>query len=344
VALQLKSDQGATLRAIGQYQGKQELFAHQTPEILDSLRQIAMVESTVSSNRIEGVTAPRERIEGLVLHNTAPQDRSEQEIAGYRDALALIHESAQHMEFSTNIIRQLHSTVFRYVPIAAGDWKAVNNEIVERNLDGSIERIRFTPTTAGETPEAMESLCNRYNEAVNVHQEEPLVMIPLAVLDFLCIHPFLDGNGRVARLLTLLLLYHFNYQVGRYISLERIFEESKETYYETLQASSRRWHDGQHDVAPWMNYFWGVLLRGYREFEERVGAIRTTRGSKTEQVRNAVGRRLGPFAISDIEGDCPGVSRDMIRVVLNQMREEGAIGLEGRGRAAKWKERTANGR
>lgn len=158
----------------------------------------------------------------------------------------------------------------------------------------------------------------------------------LLSLTFCAFNPFRDGNGRVARLLTLLLLYHFDYQVGRYISLERIFEESKETYYETLEKSSQSWHQGKHDAYPWMNYFWGVLIRAYQEFEDRVGTVRAGKGSKTAQVRMAVNRRIGPFAISDIESDCPWVSRDMIRLVLRQLRDEGVIISQGKGRGAKW--------
>ena len=165
------------------------------------------------------------------------------------------------------------------------------------------------------------------------------MLLPLAVLDFLCIHPFTDGNGRVARLLSLLLLYHFDYRVGRYISLERIVEESRDTYYESLERSSRGWHEDAHDVHPWLGYFWGVLLRAYGEFEQRV---ETLQGSKTDQVRAAVLRRLGPFGISDIEHDCPGVSRDMVRHVLRQMRTDGLVQVEGRGRGAKWRAVEAN--
>ncbi len=156
------------------------------------------------------------------------------------------------------------------------------------------------------------------------------------ILDFLCIHPFSDGNGRVSRLLTLMLLYHFGHDVGRYISLERIFEESKESYYENLTTSSQGWHDAKHNVHPWLNYFWGVLLRAYREFEERVGTLSSGKGSKTEQIRAAVKRKMIPFAISDLETDCPAVSRDMIRLVLRQMRSEGLLGSKGRGPASRW--------
>jgi Fic family protein len=184
----------------------------------------------------------------------------------------------------------------------------------------------------------MQGLTEGYRLAL-ADNREPLILVPLAVLDFLCIHPFSDGNGRVARLLTLQLLYHFDYEVGRYISLERIIEESKETYYEALEASSQGWSEGCHDVFPWMRYLWGVLLRAYREFEERVGTIRSGRGSKTDRVVEAVARRIGPFSISDIEADCPGVTRDWIRVVLRRLRDDGTIVPRGKGRGARWVKR-----
>ena len=326
--------QMATLQKLGEHKGKQDLFTEQTPEVLESMKQVALIESSESSNRLEGISAPRERIKAMVLRDATPHDRSEQEIAGYRDALAMIHESAEHMAFTENIILQLHTIIYRYHASEGGKWKATNNEIVEKNPDGSIGRVRFVPVSAVETPASMAALSEGYRKAVE--QYEPLIVIPLAVLDFLCIHPFRDGNGRMARLITLLLLYHFGYRVGRYISLERIFEESKETYYETLETSSQNWHEGKHDVMPWLNYFWGTLLRAYDEFADRVGSIQTGRGSKTELVRQAVMRRIKPFSISDIEGDCPGVSRDMVRLVLRQMRDEGLIGSTGKGRGAKW--------
>ncbi|EKD28822.1 MAG: hypothetical protein ACD_79C00193G0005 [uncultured bacterium] len=326
----------SNLKVIGEFKGKQALFFKQTPEILNTLKQVAIIESSESSNRLEGITAPHKRIEGLILNSIEPENRSEQEIAGYRDALNLIHESAPYMVFSENVILQIHSLIYRYMSGNGGIWKITENEIVEKNPDGSIKRIRFKPVSALNTPLAMQDLVQGYDLAVNKNNKEPLVIIPLAILDFLCIHPFLDGNGRVARLLTLMLLYHFDYQVGRYISLERIFEESKETYYESLEKSSKGWHDGKHDPFPWLNYFWGVLIRAYREFEERVGKIRKGKGSKTEQIQNAVQRKMKPFSISDIERDCSGISRDMVRLVLRQMRDEGIIVCHGKGRNAKW--------
>jgi Fic family protein len=326
----------AAIHRLGEARGRQALFSKQAREELESLRTAAVVESSESSNRIEGVTAPAERIEALVLHRSAPKNRSEQEIAGYRDALQLIHESHDHMDLTPNVILQLHGTMFRYLPGEGGKWKAADNEIVERTVDGKVTRIRFKPTPAVATPSAMDDLGDGYRNALLPGGAEPLVAIGLAILDFLCIHPFRDGNGRMARLLALLLLYQQGYEVGRYISLERIIEESRETYYESLERSSQGWHEGRHDPMPWVDYLWGVLVRAYGEFEERVETLVKGRGSKTEQVRAAVARRLGPFSISEIEKDCPGVSRDMIRVVLRNLKGARIVHVQGRGRGAKW--------
>lgn len=329
------SDEELTiLRTLGEYRGKQALYFRQSPEILKGLQQVAIIESSESSNRLEGITAPHQRIADLVIKNTKPQDRSEQEIAGYRDALNLIHQSASHMPFSINVILQLHSWLYRYLPNQGGQWKRVDNEITEIHPDGK-KQVRFTPSSAFDTPHAMERLVLQYNTSIQEWNKEPLLIVPAVILDFLCIHPFLDGNGRSARLLTLLLLYHFDYQVGRYISLERIFEESKESYYETLEKSSHGWHQGTHDIMPWLTYFWGVLIRAYKEFEQRVGTLKT-QGSKTQHVRATVEGMIGPFAISDIEKSCPSVSRDTIRLALRQLRDEGFIVPESKGRGAKW--------
>ncbi len=330
--LKFSATQVSTLTTLGEYRGKQALYFRQTPEILKTLQQAAIIESSESSNRIEGITAPRQRVEALALKSTDPANRSEQEIAGYRDGLSLIHESEDAIEFKVNTALQIHSILHRYLPQPGGHWKSVDNEIVERDHNGSIIRVRFTPVSANQTPHAMESLVERYEISIEREQKHPLIVIPLTILDFLCIHPFTDGNGRLARLLTLLLLYKFDYQVGRYISLERIFEETKDTYYETLEESSHGWHD----VFPWMNYFWGVLLRAYAELESRVGVVHRGRGIKTKEVVAAVKRRSSPFSISEIEADCPNVSRDMIRVVLRKLREEGVVRLKGKGRGAKW--------
>ena len=333
--LRFNAQQLATLRLLGEYRGKQQLFVAQSPEVLSDLLQVAVVESTESSNRLEGVVVPAHRLKSLVLKNATPQSRSEQEVAGYRDALGLIHESGAQIPFSENTILQLHGMLYRYMPQPGGHWKFTNNDIVERHPDGG-SRIRFRPVATHLTPMAMADLIACYHSALDQHLADPLVLVPLVILDFLCIHPFPDGNGRMARLLTLQLLYHFDYAVGRFISLERIFEESKESYYETLEASSQGWHEAAHNIAPWLNYFWGALLRAYREFEERVGTIAHGRGSKGTRVRTEILKRHRPFSISEIEEACPGISRDTVRVILRAMKSEGLIASTGKGRGAKW--------
>jgi len=334
--VRLTTEQAASMRAVGEFQGKQALYYQQAPEMLKTLRESAVVESTESSSRIEGVTVAPARLAPLMRRSVDPRNRSEQEIAGYRDALALVHESAREMALAANIVLQLHSTLCRYMADPGGRWKAMQNEITETAADGS-RRIRFTPTPPHLVPVQMESLAERYSAATAANRADGLILIPLAILDFLCIHPFADGNGRIARLLTLMLLYQHGYEVGRYISLERIIEESKDSYYESLEASSRDWHDEGHDASPWLEYFWGMLLRAYREFEERLRVVREGHGAKTEQIRLAVLRRSQSFAISEIERECLGVSRDMVRHVLRQMRDEGLIESTGVGRGAKWR-------
>jgi len=333
--LSLSPEHGSTLRALGECRGEQELYRRQTPQSLEILRTVAMVESSESSNRLEGVVAAPGRVREMVLRAARPVNRSEQEIAGYRDALGLIHESARDMPFSPSVVLQLHSMLYRFLPGEGGRWKTVQNEIVDRAPDGSVLRVRFRPVSPVETPGAMDSLAERWALEIDGGRE-PLLLVPLTILDFLCIHPFADGNGRAARLLTLLLLYRCGYDVGRYISLERVIEESRETYYEALEASSVGWHEGYHDPFPWMEYFWGVLLRAYDEFRERAGTFLEGRGAKTALIEAAVSRKRGPFAISELEDDCPGVSRDMIRHVLRQLRDDGKVEVHGRGRGARW--------
>ncbi len=334
-SIQFSLEQTATIRNIGECRGRQALYFQQIPEVLERMKQVAIIESAESSNRLEGITAPLDRIEAMVLKNSAPINRSEQEVAGYRDALSLIHESYEYMEFNTNVILQLHTMLYRYLAEDGGKYKPTDNEIIETLPDGT-RRTRFKAVPAVETPQFMKSMEECYKTAINRDAREPLVIIPLVILDFLCIHPFRDGNGRVGRLLTMLLLYHFDYQVARYISLERVIEESKETYYEALHASSIHWHEGKHNVMPWLNYFWGMMTRAYKEFEERVESIKPGRGSKTDQVIQAIEKKIGPFAISDIESECQGIGRDLIRNVIRQLRDEGKIVSTGKGRSAKW--------
>jgi Fic family protein len=334
--LSFSAEEARTLATLGEARGRQELFVRQQPEILEALRQTAIVESSESSNRLEGVTAPRERIEALVRRPIELKNRSEQEIAGYRDALALIHESHAHVPFTVNVLLQFHGLLYRYHAGSGGRFKATDNEIVERGPDGRIVRVRFKPTSALETPVQMDALVRDYKTAIELRGLHPLVAVPLAVLDLLCVHPFADGNGRVARLATLLLLYHHRFALGRYVSLERIIEESKDGYYETLRASSQGWHKGKHDPHPWLNYFWGILQRASREFEDRLSGGAEGRLNKSDLVRAAVLRKVGPFTSTEIERECPTVSHELVRLVMRQLRDEGVLMLRGRGRGAKW--------
>ena len=325
----------ATLVALGECLGKQKLFVKQSPETLESLQTVAAIESADSSNRLEGIIAPQARIEALVKDTTEPRDRSEQEIAGYRDAMKLIHQNGPDIPITTGVIQQLHQTLYKYMPQDGGHWKAEDNEIVEKDEHGNVTRVRFKAVPAVATPQAMEDLISHYKQALT-DGRDAMVIIPLFILDFLCIHPYRDGNGRVSRLLTGLLLYHAGYEVGRYISLERRFLETSDSYYETLEKSSQDWHASEHDAMPWVRYFWGVMLSAYQEFEDRVGHIEKGRGSKSKRVRDAVGRKVMPFKIADLKRELPDISRDTIRLVLRALKDEGRIRPEGRGPGARW--------
>ncbi len=337
----------SAIRVLGEYKGKEELFTRQTPQLLETLLRAAIIESAESSNRIEGVTAARERVTAIVDANAKPANRSEAEIAGYRDVLNTIHAShdgiviaargdERNTALSSSLVRQLHRDLFKYSPSDGGSWKGMDNDIVEHHSDGTT-RVRFRPVSPSATPDFMTGLHERFVEEWQRQEIDPFVLIPAYVLDFLCIHPFRDGNGRMARLLTLLLLYKTGVGVGRFISLERIVEESKTGYYEALRASSLGWHDGKHDLVPWVEYVAGMVTAAYREFELRVGAVGSARGAKTEMVRHAITALPEVFRMTDVELRCPTVSREMIRKVLREFRTSGLIRSEGAGKAAIWR-------
>ncbi|MBN3938876.1 Fic family protein [Nostoc sp. NMS9] len=328
-----------TVRLIGEYKGKQELFKEQSPQVLETLRQAAIIQSTESSNRIEGITAPLERIKELVAEKTTPRDRSEQEIAGYRDVLTTIHTSYAHIPFTPGVVLQLHRDLYQFTVGEGGHWKSVDNVISETYPDGS-KVVRFQPVPAYATPDAMQRLHEQFNRLFESEEIEPLLLIPTYILDFLCIHPFSDGNGRMARLLTLLLLYKADYEVGRFISLERIVERTKESYYDTLYQSSQNWHQGQHSLLPWWEYFLGVVvLSAYREFEQRVGLVSSVKGAKTAIVLDAISNIPGDFSIKDLQERCPTVGIDLIRRILRLERTEGRLECLGRGPDARWRKK-----
>src|SRR3989338_3688251 len=325
------------MNSISEYKGKEELYTKQSPQVLKALVEIAMIERGDSSNRMEGVTVKRERLKPLIIGHSKPRDRSEEELAGYRKALDLIHKKHESLTISSQTIQELHR-LRRLDVVDAGQWKKKNNEIIRKHPNGRVEII-FTPLEANKVPDAMKQLCLAYQDSLTQSNYPPLYAIACLILDFLSIHPFRDGNGRVSRLLTLLALYQNSYGVGKYISLERIVEQSKETYYESLNKSSRDWHKSKHDEMPWFHYFLSTIVSAYKEFEQRAGQLKLGRGAKTEIVRQAISNQLGEFSISDIERECSGVSRDMIRVVFRQLQDEKKVICLGKGKSAKWKKK-----
>jgi Fic family protein len=319
---------------IAEAKGKQELFTRQSPQMLKALREAAIIQSAESSNRIEGVTVAPDRLRPLVLGKTKPRDRSEQEVQGYRLALNEIHTRHEKLPITPDTLKHLHA-VCQSASGDAGQFKRIDNEVIEL-VPGAAPVVRFKCVTAKETPVAVDELCLLYRYALDQDNIPSLIAIAGLVLDFLCIHPFRDGNGRVSRLLTLLALYQQGYEVGRYLSLERLVEESKEDYYECLNRSSQHWHEGKHELTPWMNFLLAIIRRGYTEFENRAGQVNSPRGAKTALVLDAIQRQPGEFSVADLQKECPGVSLDMIRHLLKKLRGN-EVECLGRGHQARWR-------
>lgn len=324
------------VREIGEFRGREEMYGSRAPEVLETLREASIIASTESSNRIEGISAPHDRIEDLVVRHDRPRNRSEQEIAGYRDVLGTIHTSWPHIKPSPNLVLQLHRDMYRYAPGEGGAWKTRQNQIVERFADGTVQ-VRFIPVDPQRTAAAMAELHARFEEEWSAGRIDRLLLIGAYVLDFLCIHPFHDGNGRMARLLTLLLLYQAGYGVGRYVSLEQVIEQTRDSYYEALFEASQGWHEFGHSLLPWWEYLLGVAVLGaYRRLDERVGRITSRRGAKQQMIISAIDRLPEVFRHADVARACPGVSRPTIQRTLRLLRERGAIELLRRGRDAEW--------
>lgn len=322
------------MSSIAEYKGKEELYLRQSPQALERLKEIAMVESAESSNRIEGITVDKDRLRPIVLKKSKPRDRSEEEVVGYRNALDLIHGKHKHLEISPETIKKLHKLC---VPDAhdAGKWKMRDNEIIKKHKDGRVEII-FRPVPAKDTPRFIDDTCLLYRQSVANWKYPALYAIACLVLDFLCVHPFRDGNGRVSRLLTLLALYQHGYGVGKYISIEKIIEDSKETYYDALRNSSQDWHRGRHEIEPWLDYFLGSLGAAYRKFEERAGSVKSGRGVKSEIIERKIEAQEGEFTFGEIVRSLPGVGRDMIKLIFKRMAKSKKIRCLGKGQGAKW--------
>ena len=323
------------LTGIAEYKGKQELYSHQSPQVLKALRDSATIQSVESSNRIEGVTVGHDRLHALVLGRAAPRDRSEQEVQGYRLALDEIHAGTASLDVTPDTLLHMHARC-QSASGDAGQFKRVDNDIVELR-PGHAPVVRFRCVPAAETPAAVDELCAHYRYALDQDNVPPLIAVAALVLDFLCIHPFRDGNGRVSRLLTLLALKEHGYEVGRYLSLERLVEESRESYYEALYRSSQRWHDGKHELTPWFNFLFAVIRRGYVELDKRVQQVKAPRGGKSALVLAAIRAQPGEFRLSDLERACPGVGRDWIRRILAYLKRSGEVTCHGRGPGARWR-------
>ena len=332
----LTPDVVSLLSLIHEFRGKQTLYINARPDVLAQLLEIAKIQSTEASNKIEGIVTTKERIKQLVQDKTMPKTRSEKEIAGYRDVLSTIHESYDFIPPKPSIILQLHRDLYRYSgKTIGGCYKNSDNVIAEELPDGS-QTVRFSPVPAWETPEALQKLCDEFELCANDSELDPLLLIPVFILDFLCIHPFNDGNGRMSRLLTLLLLYRAGYIVGKYISIEKLISDSKETYYEVLQESSYNWHEGENDCQPFVRYMLGVVAAAYRDFASRVELLIDEKLNKAERVREIIRNHTGKITKSEIAELCPDISEVTIERALSDLKNEGLIIKIGGGRYTKY--------
>lgn len=294
--------------------------------------EIAKIQSTEASNRIEGIYTSDERIQALVKEKSTPQNRNENEIAGYRDVLITIHENYDYIPPRSNVILQLHRDLYQYSGMGIGGRFKSTDNVIEEQLENGQKRIRFRPATALETPDMIEALCNQFMREIDRGEVDPLLLIPMFVLDFLCIHPFNDGNGRMSRLLTLLLLYRAEYIVGKYISIEMLIEKTKDTYYDALQASSESWHEGTNNYMPFVSYMLGIIKSAYKTFSERVEHLTTKGISKPERVRQFIESKLGKVTKKEIMDACPDISMTTIEKALGDLVRNETIIKIGNGR------------
>ena len=321
--------------SIYRYQGKQELYLKQRPNELEKLIDIAKIQSTESSNKIEGIVTTSVRLKQLLEEKTTPRNRNEQEIVGYRDVLDIIHENFDVIPISRNYILQMHKILYSHMnnPLA-GKTKNVQNYISATYPDGHSE-VLFTPLSPFETPGALDRICDEYNRVIGNSEVEPIIMIPIFIHDFLCIHPFNDGNGRLSRLLTTLLLYKNGFYVGRYISLGSLIARDKAAYYEALNKAGVNWHDGNEDVVPFIKYLLRIILAAYKAFDDRFSIVEN-KLSAVEMVRKAALQKLGRFTKQDIRELCPSLSISSIEGSLRKLVEEGELRREGVGRSTKY--------
>lgn len=327
-----------TVGELQEFKGKQELWQRTTPEVLAHLLNVAMIESVESSSRMERIeVGPRTR-DRLLLKDEPPasENRDELEFAGYRDALDLIHKNAADMTLTESVVKQLHHSLMRYTPSGGGEYKIAANDIVEKDAAGNITRVRFKTVEPLLVEPYMQTLHERFAEELRAGNVHPLVLVTLYVHDFLCIHPFKDGNGRVARLVTVLMLHKLGYDVGRYVSIERIIEESKAGYYASLSASDAGWYESKHTHLPFTEYLLATVLSAYRELVKST-ALDFSHGAKKRMVRRIVESMPAEFRLADVERKCSLLKRDSIRNAMTALRVEGIIESFGRGAGARWR-------
>ena len=321
------------IAGIHEHKGRQELFLEADIDELKTLLEVALIQSTGASNRIEGIYTTDKRLKELVEQKAEPRNRSEQEIAGYREVLATIHESYEYIVPSPNLILQLHRDLYSYSQSAVGgSYKNADNVIAETDEEGR-QKTRFIPVPAFQTAEAMEEMCRAFLEAWEADHMDKLLLIPMFILDFLCIHPFNDGNGRMSRLLTLLLYYKAGYLVGKYISMEMLIERTKETYYEALQASSIGWHENENSYEPFVKYYLGIIQKAYNEFESRVEHLKNRSLSKPERIKAMIDQKVGKITKKEIMETCPDISKTTIERTLTDLVKSGYIAKVGSGPA-----------
>ena len=327
------------LTRLHECRGRQELFIEAEPDILTALVEVAKIQSTGASNRIEGIYTTDDRLNALVQEKVKPRNRNEEEISGYRDVLATIHESYEYIAPRPNNILQLHRDLYSFSSSSVGGtYKNSDNIIAEKQSDGT-ETVRFRPVPAFQTADAIQTLCDRFNDAIEAGTYDPLLLMPMFILDFLCIHPFNDGNGRMSRLLTLLLLYRAGFIVGKYISIEMLIEKSKDSYYEALQASSHDWHEGGNDYLPFLKYMLGIIVKAYNEFEDRVEHLRHRKMSKADRIKDLIDRTPGKISKKDIAQTCPDISVTTIERTLAELLTSGYIEKIGSGRSSAYVKR-----
>lgn len=324
------------IQKIGEFKGKQVIYSNQQPEYLTKLQLTAITENTIASNNIDGLSISSKRFKELFEETASPVTSSESEITRYVKVLNLINSHFESITLSSEILLQFHRNLFRYKPEQGGSWKMQINNI-ERKNDNGTTRIAFVPASPDETPELINDLCLRYNE-LNTHKETiDLILIATFIFDFLCIHPFESGNGRLSRLLTQLLLYQNDYQVAKYISLDKIISNKKHKYLTVLEQSSQKWHEGEHDLSLWIEFFLWTIFEGYTQLDKQMFNIKNKKGAKSQQIKQIIEQLPAQFKVADIVDKSPGISRPTINKVLQELRDNNLVSPYSLGRDAIWK-------